>query len=155
MFNFTTVVFDGTSPTFYFTNTSGWNTSSIDEVKVSHVLNLTPRHETCGQRWYSSMHSNLYVMWKWIINVCPCLLYSNRKSAIISLGEDMLGTRGGCLWCGIQNECPGQESKPAARLSSSHPSQYNETAVCMQPNMSNASQVHDNGFGCRWRLSHF
>ena len=28
MFNFTTVVFDGTSPTFYFTNTSGWNTSS-------------------------------------------------------------------------------------------------------------------------------
>ena len=30
MFNFTTVVFDGTSPTFYFTNTSGWNTSSSD-----------------------------------------------------------------------------------------------------------------------------
>ena len=28
MFNFTIVVFDGTSPTFYFTNTSGWNTSS-------------------------------------------------------------------------------------------------------------------------------
>jgi len=28
MFNFTAVVFDGTSPTFYFTNTSGWNTSS-------------------------------------------------------------------------------------------------------------------------------
>ena len=28
MFNFTTVVFDGTSPTFYFTNTSGLNTSS-------------------------------------------------------------------------------------------------------------------------------
>ena len=28
MFNFTTVVFDGTSPTFYFTNTSGWNTSN-------------------------------------------------------------------------------------------------------------------------------
>ena len=27
MFNFTIVVFDGTSPTFYFTNTSGWNTS--------------------------------------------------------------------------------------------------------------------------------
>jgi len=26
MFNFTTVVFDGTSPAFYFTNTSGWNT---------------------------------------------------------------------------------------------------------------------------------
>ena len=24
----TIVVFDGTSPTFYFTNTSGWNTSS-------------------------------------------------------------------------------------------------------------------------------
>ena len=28
MFNFTTVVFDGTSPTFYFTNTLGWNTTS-------------------------------------------------------------------------------------------------------------------------------
>ena len=28
MFNITTVVFDGTSPAFYFTNTSGWNTSS-------------------------------------------------------------------------------------------------------------------------------
>ena len=28
MFSFTTVVFDGTSPTFYFTNTSGWNTSN-------------------------------------------------------------------------------------------------------------------------------
>ena len=28
MFNFTTVVFDGTSPAFYFTDTSGWNTSS-------------------------------------------------------------------------------------------------------------------------------
>jgi len=28
MFNFTTVVFDGTSTAFYFTNTSGWNTSS-------------------------------------------------------------------------------------------------------------------------------
>ena len=28
MFNFTTVVFDGTSPAFYFTNTLGWNTSS-------------------------------------------------------------------------------------------------------------------------------
>ena len=32
MFNFTTVVFDGTSPTFYFTNTSGWNTSSLEGV---------------------------------------------------------------------------------------------------------------------------
>ena len=28
MFNLNTVVFDGTSPAFYFTNTSGWNTSS-------------------------------------------------------------------------------------------------------------------------------
>ena len=34
MFNFTTVVFDGTSPTFYFTNTSGWNTSSLKIVDV-------------------------------------------------------------------------------------------------------------------------
>ena len=31
MFNFTIVVFDGTSPTFYFTNTSGWNTSSSND----------------------------------------------------------------------------------------------------------------------------
>ena len=29
MFNFTTVVFDGPSPAFYFTNTLGWNTSSL------------------------------------------------------------------------------------------------------------------------------
>jgi len=28
MFNITTVVFDGPSHPFYFTNTSGWNTSS-------------------------------------------------------------------------------------------------------------------------------
>jgi len=32
MFNFTTFVFDGTSPAFYFTNTSGWNTSSSKTV---------------------------------------------------------------------------------------------------------------------------
>ena len=50
MFNFTTVVFDGTSPTFYFTNTSGWNTSSsmftfricriqVSEGVISNLLN--------------------------------------------------------------------------------------------------------------------
>ena len=39
MFNFTIVVFDGTSPTFYFTNTSGWNTSS------SIIWTLTHLHE--------------------------------------------------------------------------------------------------------------
>ena len=50
MFNFTTVVFDGTSPTFYFTNTSGWNTSSSDKCLVlpSQVLavsrQLAKRH---------------------------------------------------------------------------------------------------------------
>ena len=38
MFNFTTVVFDGTSPTFYFTNTSGWNTSSSKERKHTTPL---------------------------------------------------------------------------------------------------------------------
>ena len=39
MFNFTTVVFDGTSPTFYFTNTSGWNTSISNLLGVlSYVL---------------------------------------------------------------------------------------------------------------------
>ena len=38
MFNFTTVVFDGTSPTFYFTNTSGWNTSSSKIVKIEDIF---------------------------------------------------------------------------------------------------------------------
>ena len=38
MFNFTTVVFDGTSPTFYFTNTSGWNTSSSN---IDTIYNTT------------------------------------------------------------------------------------------------------------------
>ena len=37
MFNFTTVVFDGTSPTFYFTNTSGRNTSSSNTKNVLQV----------------------------------------------------------------------------------------------------------------------
>jgi len=36
MFNFTTVMFEGTSPAFYFTNTSGWNTSSSN-VSYKHV----------------------------------------------------------------------------------------------------------------------
>jgi len=40
MFNFTTVVFDGTSPTFYFTNTSGWNTSSSNKCHSLHDLLL-------------------------------------------------------------------------------------------------------------------
>ena len=31
--NTTVIVFDGTSPTFYFTNTSGWNTSSSNEIQ--------------------------------------------------------------------------------------------------------------------------
>ena len=38
MFNFTTVVFDGTSPTFYFTNTSGWNTSSSNYILYSTFI---------------------------------------------------------------------------------------------------------------------
>ena len=38
MFNFTTVVFDGTSPTFYFTKTSGWNTSSSNTVILYYTL---------------------------------------------------------------------------------------------------------------------
>ena len=38
MFNFTIVVFDGTSPTFYFTNTSGWNTSSSKEILLFDPL---------------------------------------------------------------------------------------------------------------------
>ena len=37
MFNFTTVVFDGTSPIFYFTNTSGWNTSSSKEKFIFYI----------------------------------------------------------------------------------------------------------------------
>jgi len=48
MFNFTTVVFDGTSPTFYFTNTSGWNTKFITDADAhtsaaSSLLNWRPR----------------------------------------------------------------------------------------------------------------
>jgi len=56
----------------------------------------------------------------------------------------MLGTRGGGgLWCVTQNLYPGQESF------SSYPSQHSDTALCMQSNMSSASQVRDNEFGCR------
>ena len=38
MFNFTTVVFDGTSPTFYFTNTSGWNSSSSNVHYIAYSM---------------------------------------------------------------------------------------------------------------------
>ena len=47
MFNFTTVVSDGTSPAFYFTNTSGWNTSSSTAISIlvteSLSINCLPR----------------------------------------------------------------------------------------------------------------
>ena len=52
MFNFTTVVFDGTSPAFYFTNTSGWNTSSsfifVYRSKEEQKLPLTEDENTVG-----------------------------------------------------------------------------------------------------------
>ena len=51
MFDITTVVFDGTSPPFYFTNTSGWNTSS------SNVNS----HVTDRSRWNIASCFVLYV----------------------------------------------------------------------------------------------
>ena len=58
MFNFTTVVFDGTSPNLYFTNTSGWNTSSsnvTNNVKRAMFLNICSSIIVC--------HSCLIYCW--------------------------------------------------------------------------------------------
>ena len=55
MFNFTTVVFDGTSPTFYFTNTSGWNISS------SKLWNFTERSNGSFSQSNNSVKKEAYV----------------------------------------------------------------------------------------------
>jgi len=45
MCNITTVVFDGPSPPIYFTNTSGWNTSS------SRVFGFSTRRSLKPTEW--------------------------------------------------------------------------------------------------------
>ena len=62
MFNFTIVVFDGTSPTFYFTNTSGWNTSS------------SPRNVL-----YSSLQTHVETWW-WPSKKAETCYLSNKYS---------------------------------------------------------------------------
>jgi hypothetical protein len=59
----------------------------------------------------------------------------------------MLGPR--VVGCGVEHKTCAldRNRKPTARSSSSHPSQYNKTALCMQSNMSSASQAHGNELG--------
>jgi len=56
MFNFTTVVFDGTSPAFYFTNTSGWKTSSSNNCRTLVVQQYTAKIKT---QWAYGPHSRV------------------------------------------------------------------------------------------------
>ena len=71
MFNFTTVVFDGTSPTFYFTNTSGWNTSSSNYCYYLcyhlHVRYLNDVPETNPDSRAYSVAAVLY--WRFVLHV--------------------------------------------------------------------------------------
>jgi hypothetical protein len=71
--------------------------------------------QTCGQRWYSSMHSNLYIMWRWIINFCSWLLYSHTKGPHYQFVRRSVGyQRGVCMmwktkhvpWPGIETLQP-------------------------------------------------
>ena len=64
MFDFTIVVFDGTSPTFYFTNTSGWNTSSS---KIWELQNPVALRASPGVKW-DGFYIGIFL--KCVINIC-------------------------------------------------------------------------------------
>ena len=47
-FNITTGVFDGPPPPFYFTNTSGWNTSSSNDLECQRICLALVGWRWCG-----------------------------------------------------------------------------------------------------------
>ena len=61
MFNFTTVVFEGTSSAFYFTNTLGWNTSSSIEMTNgihTHTPEPVYEQEYITVWWNQAVHTD-------------------------------------------------------------------------------------------------
>ena len=79
MFNFTTVVFDGTSPTFYFTNTSGWNTSSSNEIMLIPFLNQGCERPCSGFKCHLTADAAECIRWiyalSWHINGGTSTMY--------------------------------------------------------------------------------
>jgi len=90
MFNFTTVVFDGTSPTFYFTNTSGWNTSSFNLLLRNYARVLL----LASKRMIERLAFITFIMGLWITRFLTSLTLvslRNMFSTFVICGKSFIG----------------------------------------------------------------